>query len=189
MSSSIYGRLLAIARAKPLLAVGIVAVAGVAAAAITYAYTNTSTLSAGVIAPPVQFQAGDDAGPGALSNAVTAYAISGNKTYFTATLKGIPEGSLTVDSFAKITNVDSASHGVTLSTPVVSNAYVTGYTLQVLDASDVSQGTMTMTTGSPSVSFTIPAGQTFHAKLSLTLATGAGANNVALSNAITLTLT
>lgn len=177
-----------LATAKPALALAVLALAGVAAAAIAFVYTNASTLGTSVIPPPVQFQAGTDAGPSTLTAAVSAYSISGNKTSFSATVNGIPEGSLVVDSFAKIANVDSSSHSVTLSTPQVSNAYVTAYTIQILDASDVSQGTMTLTAASPSVTFTLPAGQTFHAKLTLTLATGAGADNVALSNAVTMTL-
>lgn len=181
-------RLARAARAKPAFAIGLVVVAGAAAAAITYAYTNTSTLSASVIPPPVQFESGVDAGPSTLSSAVTAYTISGNKTYFAATVKGIPEGSLTIDSFGKIHNVDSAGHAITLSTTQVSNAFVSAYTLELLNAADVSKGTMTLTDASPSLSVTIPAGETWHAKLTLTLATGAGADNVALSNAITLTL-
>lgn len=178
------------AAAKPLVAaVGLVAVAGVAAAAITYLYSTNSTLSTSVVAAPVQFQAGDDAGPSALSTAVTAYSISTNKTYFTATVKGIPEGSLVIDSFAKLANVDSASRAVSISTTQVSNAFVTAYTVEILNATNVSKGTLTLTDASPSVTVTIPATETYHAKLTLTLATGAGANNVALSNGLTISLT
>lgn len=178
-----------IARAKPLVAIAIVAVTGIAAAAITLTYTTTSTLTTSVTPPPIQFVAGGDAGPSALTNYVTAYSISGNKTYITSTVKGVPESTLVVGSFFKLSNVDaSGSHAVTLTTTQVSNAYVTAYTIKIYDGSDVLQSTLDLTAGSPSASFTIPASTSnWYGKLTLTLATGAGVDNVALTNALTLT--
>lgn len=170
--------------AHPILA--LLAVTGLAAAAITITYSTDSTLTTSVTPAPVQFLAGDDAGPGSLTDYVTAYAISSNKTYITTTLKGVPESSLVVDSFFKLQNVDDASHGVTLSTPQVANAYVTTYTIGIFDASNALQDTLTLTAGTPSATVTIPAGETYTAKLTLGLATGAGADNVALSNALSL---
>lgn len=172
--------------AHPVLAA--LVVAGIAAAAITVTYSNTSTVTTSVTPPPVQFLAGDDSGPSALSDYVTAYAISANKTSFSATVKGVPEAQLIVGSFFKLENVDDAAHTVTLSTTQVSNAFVSTYTIAIYDGADDLQDTLTMTAASPSATFTIPAGDTFYATLTLTLATGAGLDNVALSNALTLTV-
>ena len=181
-------RLVRWAMAKPLLATALVLSAGLAAAAITVTYTTSSTITTGVVAAPVQFEAGNDAGPSALTTFVTAYAISSNKTYVTATVKGVPEASMVIDSFVKLHNVDAASRTVTLATSQVSNAYLGAYTLQIYDASSVLQGTLTLTDASPGTSFTIPAGETWTGKLTLSLLTGAGANNVALSPAISMTV-
>lgn len=176
------------ATARPLAALAILASAGLAAAAISVTYSTSSTLTTSVTPPPVQFVAGDDSGPSALTSYVTAYAISTNKTYFTSTVKGVPEASLAVGSYVKLQNVDSASHTVTLSTSQVSNAYVTAYTLQVYNPSNVLQDTLTLTAASPSATVTIPASTTFYGKLTLTLATGAGADNVALTNSLSLSV-
>lgn len=182
-------RLLRWTAANPLAAVAIVVVASLAAAAITVTYTTSSTLTTGVTAAPIQFQAGDDAGPSVLGDFVTAYAISGNATYVTASIKGVPESTLTLGSFVKIRNVDDEAHAVTLATTQVSNAYVTGYTLALYDGSNALAGTLNLTSASPTVTVTIPAGSTYTGRLVLSLATGAGANNVALSNGMSLSFT
>lgn len=173
---------------RPLLLLTIVALSGAAAAAITWTYTNSSTVTTSVAPVPVQFVAGDDAGPALLSTYVSSYTISTNRTYISTTVKGIPEANLTVDSFFKLTNVDTAARTVTLSTAQVTNSFVSAYTLQIYNSANVLQGTLTLTSASPSVQFAMPAGSTHYAKLTLGLASGAGANNVALTNSLTLTV-
>lgn len=181
-------RLWKLAVAKPLVAVAVVASVSLAAAAITLTYSTTSTVTTSITPPPVQFVAGADAGPSALTNYVTAYSISSNKTYFSSTIKGVPEAALVVGSFVQIQNVDASNaHSVTLTTAQVTNAYVTAYTLQIYSAGNVLQDTLTLTAASPSATFSIPASATHYGKLTLTLATGAGLDNVALSNSLVLT--
>ncbi|MFA5862606.1 MAG: hypothetical protein WDA16_13020 [Candidatus Thermoplasmatota archaeon] len=171
-----------------MLAIGLVVVVGVAAAAITLTYTTTTTVTTSVTPPPVQFVAGSDSGPSALTNYVTAYAISTNKTSMTATVKGVPESTLVIGSYLQLQNVDAgAAHSVTLTTPQVSNAYVTAYTLGIYTSGNVLQDTLDLRAASPTVTFSLPASTTYYGKLTLTLATGAGADNVALTNAVTLT--
>lgn len=185
---SLLARLWGVASAKPLVAIAVVATVGAATAAITLTYTTTSTVTTSVTPPPVQFVAGDDAGPSALTSYVTSYAISANKTNVALTVKGVPEATLVVGSLFKLQNVDAdAGHAVTLATPQVSNAFVTAYTIKIYNPSDALQDTLTLTAASPTATFTIPPSTTYYATLTLTLATGAGANNVALSNALTLT--
>lgn len=163
-------------------------VAGVAAAAITVTYTTSSTLSTTVTPPPIQLLVGDDTG--SLSDYVTQMTISANKTYLTTTVKGVPEATLSVGSFFKIQNVDDAPRTITLSTSNVTNSLVSVYTIQLYDNSNVLTDTIDLRAASATVSATeaIPAGTTYYAKLTLTLASGAGANNVALSNSLTLTI-
>lgn len=170
---------------KPLVVGVLLATGGLAAAAVTITYANPSTLTTSVTPPPIQLAAGDDS---ALGDYVTAYAISANRTYLTTTVKGVPEASLAVGSFFKLQNVDDASHGVTLSTANVTNSLVTAYTLEIYDGSSALQTTLNLraATANPSATFTIPAGQTWSVKLTLTLATTAGADNVALTNGVTL---
>lgn len=180
-------RIMRLAAAHPVIA--LVAIAGLAAAAISVSYTTSSTVTTSVTPPPIQFVAGNDAGPSALTDYVSAFAISTNKTYMTATVNGVPEATLGIDSFFKLQNIDDAAHTIWLNTTQVSNAFVSAYTIELFDASDVSKGTLTLTAASPTLSTTIPAGETFYGKLTLTLATGAGANNVALSNTLSLATT
>lgn len=176
--------------AHPVLA-ALIVVSGVAAAAITVTYTTTSTVSTTTTPPPIQFLAGDDAGPAALTDYVTAYSISSNKTYITSTVKGVPEATLLVGSFFKLQNVDDASHAITLSSANVTNSLVTAYTIGIYDTTPTLVDTLDLraASGTVTASATIPAGQTYSARLTLTLASGAGANNVDLSNALTLTFT
>lgn len=174
--------------ANPVLA-AIIVVSGVAAAAITVTYTTASTLSTSVTPPPIQILAGDDTG--SLTDYVTAFTISTNKTYVTTTVKGVPEASLVVGSFFKMQNVDDASHAVTLSTANVTNSLVSAYTLEILNAGGSTVDTVNLraASGTVSATATIPAATTFSVRLTLTLASTAGANNVALSNTVSLTFT
>lgn len=173
--------------ANPILAV-ILVIAGVAAATITITYTTSSTLTTSVTPPPIQILAGDDTG--SLSDYVTAFGISTNKTYVTSTVKGVPEATLSIPSYFKIENVDDVDHTVTLSTPNVANALVTAYTIEILDGATSKDTLDLLDAADPTTAqFTLPAGSTYTAKLTLTLDSGAGANNVALTNAVTLTFT
>lgn len=177
-------RLVRWAAANPVIAA--LAIAGLAGAAITVTYTTASTLSTGVTPPPIQFALGDDTG--ALTDYVTAMTISANKTYLTTSVKGVPEATLSVGSFFKIQNVDDVSHAITLSTSNVTNSLVSAYTLQILSdtGSLVDAIDLRGSSGTVSASANIPAGTTYSVKLTLALASTAGANNVDLSNALTL---
>jgi len=175
------------AAANPILAA--LAIAGMAAGAITVTYTTASTLTTTVTPPPIQFLVGDDTG--SLSDYVTALSISTNKTYLTTTVKGVPEATLSVGSFFKLENVDDEAHTVTLSSANVTNSLVSIYTIEIYDESDALVDTLDLreAAGTVTAQATMPAGDTFYTKLTLRLATTAGANNVDLSNAITLTFT
>lgn len=177
------------ASAKPLAAVALVALTGLAAAAITVTYTNSSTVTTSVAPAPIQFAAGDDAGPAVLTDYVSAYAISTNKTYISATVKGVPESTMTIGSFFKLQNVDDDAHPVTLSTTQVSNAYVGAYTIGIYTTGGSLVDTLMLTAASPSVTFNLPAGTTYVGRLTLQLASGAGADNVALTNGVALSFT
>lgn len=167
----------------------VLVISSVAAAAITVTYTTNSTLATTVTPAPIQLLAGDDTG--VLSDYVTALTISANKTYLTTSVKGVPEATLTVGSFFKIQNVDDIAHPITLSTSNVTNSLVSAYTIEIRDGSNDLVDTLNLraASGTVSASATIPAGATYTTKLTLTLATTAGANNVDLTNALNLAFT
>lgn len=176
------------ALANPAIA-AVLVVSGLAAAAITVTYTTNSTVTTTVTPPPIQFVAGDDTG--SLTDYVTAFTISTNKTYLTTSVKGVPEATLSVGSFFKLSNIDDASHTVTLSTSNVTNSLVTVYTIEILNAGGTTVDTLNLraASGTVSASAAIPAATTFSTRVTLTLASTAGANNVDLSNSLALTFT
>lgn len=169
--------------------IALVLVAGLATAAITVTYSNTSDVTVSAVEPVVQYDAGDDAGPSNLGTYVSAYTISSNKTYFTSTVNGVPEATLNVGSYVKITNTDADnSHDITLSTAQVTDANVDAFTLEIYDSGDTLQDTLDLTAASPSATVTIPASSTFYAQLDLTLASGTATGETIATPSITLTL-
>lgn len=152
------------------------ALVGTATAAVTLAYANSSPLALGVKAAPVVYSAGADGG---VSDYVPSFAISTNATYFTSTIRGVPEATVTIDELLRVSNVDTRAHAVTISTSQVTNAFVTAYKLEFYDGATL-VGTLDLKAASPSVTFpTLAAGKTLTAKATLALASGAGAHNVA----------
>lgn len=148
---------------------------GTAAAAISLTYTATSSQSLGVKAAPVTFSAGADGG---VSDYVPSLSLSTNKTSFTATLKGVPEATVTLGDLVDLSNVDSRAHSVTITAPQNSNSFVTAYKVDWYDGATL-VGTLDFKAASPSVSFaSMVAGKVYAAKVTITLAAGAGANNV-----------
>ncbi len=170
--------------------IALVLVAGLATAAITVTYSNTSDVTVSTVDPVVQYAAGDDSGPSNLGTYVSAYTISSNKTYFTSTVNGVPEATLTVGSYVKITNTDASnSHQITLTTAQVTDTDVDAFTLKIYDSGDTLQDTLDLTAASPSATVTIPASSTYYAQLDLTLASGTTASDVStVTPSITLTL-
>ena len=179
-------RWLSVLITKPVVILLLAGALGTAAVVVTY--DTDSTLTTSSVDPPIQFAAGDDAGPSNLSDYVSAYSISTNKTYMTATVNGVPEATLTVDSFFKLTNTDDASVTATLSTSQVANAKVDAYTLEIYDNTDTLVDTLDLTAASPSASATIPTATTYYAKLTLTLASGTPGDLGPLSSAISLSV-
>lgn len=150
--------------------------AGTAAAAITLTYTNTSAQTLAVKAAPVQYSIGAD---GALGDYVTAMALSANRTFYTSTVVGVPEATVVIGDLVGISNVDARAHAVTISAAQNTNAFVTAYKLEWYDGATL-VGTLDLKAASPSVTFaSMPAGQTYAGKLTVSLAAGAGAHNVA----------
>ncbi len=148
-------------------------VTGLGTAAITITYLNDSTMTADAIEAPIQFEEGDDTTTTA-SDYVNTFTISSDATYFTASINGVPEANLTIESFVKIKNTDdSNSHDVTLTTSQVSSAEVDDYTLIILDTDSNTLDVLDFTAASPSATATLPASTTYEVRLHLELASGA----------------
>jgi hypothetical protein len=155
--------------------VGVLVLAGTAAAAVSLTYASTSSQSLGVKAAPVQYVGGADS---ALGDYVTAFTISTNRTFYTAVVKGVPEAIVTIGDLVDVSNVDARAHNVTLSAPQNTNANVLAYKTDFYDGATL-VGTIDFKAASPSTTFTsMAAGKTFTGKVTIQLAGGAGANNV-----------
>lgn len=165
---------------------GILLVVGVAAAAITLIYSTTSNQSLRAKSVPVIYQAGADSGA---SDYVTGLTISTNQTFFTSTVKGVPEATVVIADLVDVSNADARVHTVTLSAPQNTNTMVTAYKIDWFDGA-TNVGTLDFKAGSPNVTFTnMAAAKVFVGKVTITLAAGAGANNVAdPAMAITMTV-
>lgn len=155
---------------------GVLAIVGTAAAAITLTYTTTSSQTLSTKAVPVTYVSGADS---AISDYVTAFSISTNKTSFSASVKGVPEATVVIGDLVDVSNVDTRVHTVTVSTAQNTNALVTAYKIDWFDGA-TNVGTLDFKAASPSVTFTnMAAAKTYVGKVTITLAAGAGLNNVA----------
>lgn len=159
---------------KPLALIVLVALAGTAAAAVSVTY-QTSQAALAVKAAPIVWEAGADA---SYTDYVPSLVLSTNATSFTLTVRGVPEAPVTISDLIHLKNVDTRVHSVTLSTTQVTNSYVTAYRLDFYDAATL-VGTLDLKSANPSLSFVdIPAGKTYVAQATITLASGAGNHNV-----------
>lgn len=172
--------------AHPFLAI-LLAISVAGAGAIMVTYTTDSSVTTATTEPPVQYNTGGDTG--STTDYVSSFSISTNQTYLTATVNGVPEANLTIDSFFKLQNVDDASQSVTLSTAQISDTDVTDYSILILDGSTV-KGHLDLKAASPSTTFSIPASTTYDAKLHLKLASGTADKDLGggLSSSISLSV-
>lgn len=165
-------------------ALALVAIAGTAAAAVTIAY-GSSSQGLTVKSAPVVWEAGADA---AVTDYVPTFTLSANATSYTMTVRGIPEVPVTMSDLIRLKNTDTRTHTVTLATTQITNANVLAYKLDFYDGTTL-VGTLDFKSASPSVTFTnLAAGKTLTAQATISLAGGAGANNVADSRTITATV-
>jgi len=162
----------------------LVAVVGGATAAVSLAYSSSSS-GASVKQAPIVFEPGADA---AFTDYVPSFALSPNATSFSMTLRGIPEVPVAMTDLLRIKNVDARPHTVTLATAQVANAFVSSYKLEFYDGA-THVGTLDLKAPNPSVSFAMPPGKTYTAQATIALASGAGLHNVADQRALQLIVT
>jgi hypothetical protein len=161
---------------------GLLVLVGTAAAAVTVTYTDHSTLTLGVRAAPIVFAAGTDAAP---SDYVPSFSLTTNATAYTASLRGVPAATVTIDDLVDVKNVDAHAHTVTLAATSDANALVTTYRIDLVDGSGGTVATLDLKASAPSATVALAGGETLHARVTITLASGAGADNVADTTTVT----
>ncbi|MEA3199900.1 MAG: hypothetical protein QOE90_1328 [Thermoplasmata archaeon] len=167
-------------------AIALVAAAAVASMVVSYPTPAAATLS--LRTPPVVWSAGPDS---SATGFASSWSLSSNATYFTLTLKPIPEANVTWGNLTSLTNQDTAAWTVTVSgTSVASYSKIVTIRLEFYAYGTNSLvGAMNLTAGSPSVSLgSLAAGSSVYAKMYVQLATGTSASDLPASVDITLGL-
>ncbi|MGQ0536795.1 MAG: hypothetical protein ACT4PT_12085 [Methanobacteriota archaeon] len=125
-------------------------VAGSVVAAVTITYFTNSTVTPTLKAPPVVWAAGADS---AGNNYVSSFTLSSNATYFTITLRPIPEVQVVWGNLTTLTNTDSAAHTVTVTgTSLSSNAKVLTASVEFYTFGNALVATLNLKDASPSAS-------------------------------------
>ncbi|MFA5862365.1 MAG: hypothetical protein WDA16_11795 [Candidatus Thermoplasmatota archaeon] len=179
-------------RRAPLVLGAIVLVASAAIAAVLLSYTNSSTVTVTLKAPPVIWTAGPDSSGNVF---VSGMAISSNATYFSITLKPVPEANVTWSNLTTVKNQDSSSVTdvtVTGTSLAAYTAYTTVARLEFYDyaAPSTIVATLDLTQASPSADLgALTAGQQLFAKAYMKVASGTGQQNIPASITLSLTVT
>lgn len=168
-------------------AVAIIASAAVASVVISYPTPSDTALS--LKAPPVVWSAGPDSSGNGF---VASWTLSSNQTYYSVTLKPVPEANVTWGNLTTLKNQDTAAWNVVVSgTSVAANTKIVGFRLEFYAyGTDALLGAMNLTAGSPSVNLgSLSAGSSCYVKAYIQLATNTAASDLPASVAISLTLT
>lgn len=166
--------------------IAILLIAGTALASMSLSYTSSSQQTLGVTPPPVIFVAGSDSGA---SSYVTSWSTSTNATSFTVTLKGVPEVTINITNLFDVYNQDAlAAHTATMTSSQVVNAMITEYKVKFYTGAGGSPvATLDMLAASPSANLgSIASLASLRAEVVITLASGAGNNNVNVASSLTL---
>lgn len=91
---------------------GLVCVSSAAVAGVLLTYNTSSTATLSLKAPPVVWVAGPDS---AGNSFVSSWSLSGNATYFSLTLKPVPEANVTWQNLTTLKNSDTAAYTVSIS--------------------------------------------------------------------------
>jgi len=169
--------------------VAVALVASAAVASVVISYPTPSTASLTLKAPPVVWSAGPDSSGNGF---VASWALSANQTYYTVTLKPVPEANVTWGNLTTLKNQDSAAWTVQVGgTSVAAYSKIITFRLEFYAyGTDAFVGAMNLTAGSPSVSLgSMSAGASYYAKASIQLATDTSTSDLPSSVQISLALT
>ena len=179
--------------ARPVAAIllGFLMVASAAVAGVVLSYSTPSTAALALKAPPIQWSAGPDSSG---NNFVASWSLSPNATYYTVTLKPVPEANVTWGNVTTLSNTDSSSYSaVTVSaTSLAAYAKVVTFRLEFYDyaAPSTVAGALNLTAASPSHTFTnMAAGKQYFMKAYIQLDSGTGQQDLPSSVTISLAVT
>lgn len=169
-----------------LAAILLVATAATGAVTLTYSTSSTNTLN--LKDPPIQWASGPDSSG---NNFVASFSLSTNKTFYTVTLKPVPEANVTWGNFSSLKNVASESYSVTVTgTSVSSNAKILDFKLEFRNyGTDAVVATLNLKDASPTTgAFTMAASANHYVKMYIKLDTGTGAADIPASVTLSLTI-
>lgn len=159
-------------------------VASAAFAAVTVTYkTNALTIKAA----PIIWSGGPDSSG---NNFVSSFALGANKTFFTVTLKPVPEATVTWGNFTTLENQDASAYTVTVSgDSVSSNAKILTFHVEFRNyGTDALVATLNLKEASPSASLgSVAAAAKLYTKVYLKLDTGTNAADLPSSVGLSLT--
>ena len=172
--------------AGTVVALTLVASAAVASVLVSYPVPSSESLS--LKAPPLVWSAGPDSGGNGFA---ASWALSSNATYYTVTLRPVPEANVTWGNLTTLTNSDSQAWNVLVTGGSVS-AYpkIVGFRMEFYAyGTNALVGAMNLTAASPSASLgSMAAGASYYAKSYVQLATGTSASDLPASVQISLSL-
>ncbi|MFA5862085.1 MAG: hypothetical protein WDA16_10365 [Candidatus Thermoplasmatota archaeon] len=166
----------------------LILVTGAAVASMLVTYPVPATQSFSLRGAPVVWAAGPDSTGNGF---VASWSLSSNATYYTITLKPVPEANVTWSNLTTLTNADTQAWNVVVSGSSVS-AYpkIVGFRMEFYNyAGGALVGAMNLTAASPSVNLgSLAAGANYYVKSYIQLATGTSASDLPASIQISLTL-
>jgi hypothetical protein len=152
---------------------GVILVAAIGAQA-SITWRASSTVQVGVTPPPVQLETG--AGANKTHYFSPLLTVTANGTTLSGTLLAHAGADARVKDVFKVASRSSSAKAVTLSATQISNARVELFSWSVYNGTTLI-GTLDMLAASPSLAFSLPAGQTWSADLRIDMADGAGNDN------------
>lgn len=138
---------------------------------------STSTLTTGVVAPPVKFELGAS---GSSARYFSPFTLSSNATILSGTMLGRAGADLYAKDAIRVVNSRASAQTVVLSSTQLTNAQLDVFELKLYNGATL-VATMDMEGASPSLSFSLPASTTYRIDMRLDLADGAGNNSAPAS--------
>ncbi|MBI4394133.1 MAG: hypothetical protein HY556_10125 [Euryarchaeota archaeon] len=163
-------------------------VASAAIAAVTITYNTSSTITPSLKAPPMIWAGGPDSSG---NNFVASFSLSSNATYYTITIKPVPEANVTFSNFTTLRNQASEAYTVTVTgTSVSSNTKILEMKMVFHNyVSDSVVATLDFRAGSPSASLgSVSASAYMYTVLFIKLDTGTNAADLPSSVTVSLTV-
>jgi hypothetical protein len=163
-------------------------VATAGGAAVTVTYNTSSSQGFSIKPPPVVWSAGPDSSGNAF---ITGFSLSGNKTYYSVTLKPVPEANVTWGNLTTLENQDTTAYTVTVTGDSVSgSSKILDFRMEFRSyGTDALVGALNLRDASPSVNLgSLAAGAKLYTKVYLKLDTGTASSDLPSSVGVSLTI-